>query len=348
MPGRTGRAPGCLGHGVGAGVDADGERRRVLGRGGQGESSVAGAQVDHDPGRAGATSGDLADVHLVDALAGDDAHARTVRDDRVTRNARRRTAVGLTYTHGRCPTSRSAPTRSCRRRSTRGTRRPRTWRGMSSGSSSPHGPERPAQHVGSSSVPGMPGKNVVDLGVEADPDDIGDIVDSLLSLGFQRQGGLAPFPPTRPLMLGNVDHDGVLVPHPPPRHAAGPPRAGRADRVPGRAPCRPRAARRLCGVEAGVRRGGARRRRQPAVHGPQGRLRPGLALPPRHPPATRRRAGAAGARRDHRGPRRRPARPDARDRGPGDGLPPDRPRPGPGLPDGRGRGRDRRRGVRRR
>ena len=70
-------------------------------------------------------------------------------------------------------------------------------------------PGTAAQHVGSSSVPGMPGKNVVDLGVEADPDDIGDIVDSLLSLGFQRQGGLAPFPPTRPLMLGNVDHDGA-------------------------------------------------------------------------------------------------------------------------------------------
>jgi 5-(carboxyamino)imidazole ribonucleotide synthase len=65
-----------------------------------------------------------------------------------------------------------------------------------------------AEHVGSSSVPGMPGKNVVDLAVEADPDDIPDITDTLLSLGFQRQSGLAPFPPTRPLLLGSVDHDG--------------------------------------------------------------------------------------------------------------------------------------------
>ncbi len=70
-------------------------------------------------------------------------------------------------------------------------------------------PGTDAQHVGSSSVPGMPGKNVVDLGVEASPDDIPDVVDALLSLGFQRQGGLAPFPPTRPLALGNVDHDGT-------------------------------------------------------------------------------------------------------------------------------------------
>jgi 5-(carboxyamino)imidazole ribonucleotide synthase len=66
-----------------------------------------------------------------------------------------------------------------------------------------------AEHVGSSSVPGMPGKNVVDLGVEADPDDIPDITDTLLSLGFQRQTGLAPFPPTRPLLLGTVDHGGT-------------------------------------------------------------------------------------------------------------------------------------------
>ena len=150
-----------------------------------------------------------------------------------------------------------------------------------------------AQHVGSSSVPGMPGKNVVDLGVEADPDDIPEITDTLLSLGFQRQSGLAPFPPTRPLMLGNVDHDGDVVPRPPPRHAAGAPRAGRAARVPRRAARRPRAARRVRAVEAGVRRGRARRRRQPAVHDPQGRLRaPGRAVPPRHPHGSGRRPRA--------------------------------------------------------
>jgi GrpB-like predicted nucleotidyltransferase (UPF0157 family) len=64
------------------------------------------------------------------------------------------------------------------------------------------------EHIGSSAVPGLPGKNVVDLGIEADPDEIQPLVEGLLSLGFQRQSGLAPFPPTRPLMLGVVDHDG--------------------------------------------------------------------------------------------------------------------------------------------
>jgi 5-(carboxyamino)imidazole ribonucleotide synthase len=66
-----------------------------------------------------------------------------------------------------------------------------------------------AEHVGSSAVPGLPGKNVVDLGIEADPDEIPPLTDALRSLGFGRQGGLAPFPPTRPMLVGNVVHDGT-------------------------------------------------------------------------------------------------------------------------------------------
>ncbi len=66
-----------------------------------------------------------------------------------------------------------------------------------------------AEHVGSSAVPGLAGKNVVDLGIEADPDEIPLLVEALLSLGFGPQGGLAPFPPTRPMLTGNVIHDGT-------------------------------------------------------------------------------------------------------------------------------------------
>ena len=65
------------------------------------------------------------------------------------------------------------------------------------------------EHVGSSSVPGLPGKNVVDLGIEADPDEIPPLTDALRSLGFGPQVGLAPFPPTRPMLMGNVGHDGT-------------------------------------------------------------------------------------------------------------------------------------------
>jgi 5-(carboxyamino)imidazole ribonucleotide synthase len=66
-----------------------------------------------------------------------------------------------------------------------------------------------AEHIGSSAVPGLPGKNIVDLGIEAGPDEIPSLVDDLLSLGFGRQVGPAPFPPTRPMLTGAVVHDGA-------------------------------------------------------------------------------------------------------------------------------------------
>jgi 5-(carboxyamino)imidazole ribonucleotide synthase len=49
----------------------------------------------------------------------------------------------------------------------------------------------------------------VDLGIEADPDEIPPLTDAILSLGFQRQGGLTPFPPTRPMFVGSVVEDGT-------------------------------------------------------------------------------------------------------------------------------------------
>ena len=65
------------------------------------------------------------------------------------------------------------------------------------------------EHVGSSAVPGLGGKNVVDLAIEAEPDEIPLLAEALLSLGFGRQGGLSPFPPTRPMLVGNVLHGGT-------------------------------------------------------------------------------------------------------------------------------------------
>ncbi len=66
-----------------------------------------------------------------------------------------------------------------------------------------------AHHVGSSSVPGLPGKNYVDLGVEAPPDEIPLIADAVRSLGFKPQTALGAFPPARPLFLGTVLHRGT-------------------------------------------------------------------------------------------------------------------------------------------
>ncbi len=65
------------------------------------------------------------------------------------------------------------------------------------------------EHIGSTAVPGLPGKGIVDLSCEADPADIPAITEDLLALGFQRQPGPDPWPPTRPMLVGAVIHDGT-------------------------------------------------------------------------------------------------------------------------------------------
>ncbi len=71
-------------------------------------------------------------------------------------------------------------------------------------------PDLVVDHTGSSSVPGLPGKNVIDLGIEVEPDEVAGVADHLLRLGFQRQTNRTAFPPTRPLVLGSLEHDGDL------------------------------------------------------------------------------------------------------------------------------------------
>jgi GrpB-like predicted nucleotidyltransferase (UPF0157 family) len=68
------------------------------------------------------------------------------------------------------------------------------------------------EHVGSSSVPGLGGKGYVDL-VVLYPDGALDAAkDVLAALGFQRQRGRDPWPETRPLRLGQVEHAGRSYP----------------------------------------------------------------------------------------------------------------------------------------
>ena len=69
-----------------------------------------------------------------------------------------------------------------------------------------------AHHIGSTAVPGLPGGNVVDLGVEAPPDQIPQIAAAARSIGFAAQSGLAAFPPTRPLLLGTAHREGTSFP----------------------------------------------------------------------------------------------------------------------------------------
>jgi GrpB-like predicted nucleotidyltransferase (UPF0157 family) len=69
-------------------------------------------------------------------------------------------------------------------------------------------PATPAEHVGSSAVPGLAGKNIIDLLMAAAPADIPAITAALLGLGFQHQSP-AVFPASRPMLWGALRHGGT-------------------------------------------------------------------------------------------------------------------------------------------
>jgi GrpB-like predicted nucleotidyltransferase (UPF0157 family) len=69
-------------------------------------------------------------------------------------------------------------------------------------------PGTPAEHVGSSAVPGLAGKNIIDLLLAAAPADIPAITQALGGLGFQPQRPAA-FPPGRPMLWGAYRHGAI-------------------------------------------------------------------------------------------------------------------------------------------
>ena len=70
------------------------------------------------------------------------------------------------------------------------------------------------EHVGSTAVPGLIGKNVVDLQITADPAEVPAITGALLRLGFARQRGRDPWPPERPMLEGTFRcRGGIFLVH---------------------------------------------------------------------------------------------------------------------------------------
>ena len=69
-------------------------------------------------------------------------------------------------------------------------------------------PELRVEHVGSTSVPGCGGKGIVDLAVLYPDGFLARARAILDDLGFQKQGGRDPFPESRPMRVGCVEHDG--------------------------------------------------------------------------------------------------------------------------------------------
>jgi GrpB-like predicted nucleotidyltransferase (UPF0157 family) len=66
-------------------------------------------------------------------------------------------------------------------------------------------PGTAAEHVGSSAVPELPGKNIIDLLLPAEPADIPAVTQALLELGFQHQLPVV-FPASRPMLWGAFRH----------------------------------------------------------------------------------------------------------------------------------------------
>jgi GrpB-like predicted nucleotidyltransferase (UPF0157 family) len=62
-------------------------------------------------------------------------------------------------------------------------------------------PATPAEHIGSTAVPDLAGKGIIDLLLAPEPAHIPAITQALLELGFQPQVPAA-FPPTRPMLSG--------------------------------------------------------------------------------------------------------------------------------------------------
>jgi GrpB-like predicted nucleotidyltransferase (UPF0157 family) len=67
-----------------------------------------------------------------------------------------------------------------------------------------------AEHVGSTAVPGLIGKNVVDPQITVDPADVPAITEALLRLGFARQRDREVWPPERPMLEGTFRCAGAV------------------------------------------------------------------------------------------------------------------------------------------
>jgi GrpB-like predicted nucleotidyltransferase (UPF0157 family) len=69
-------------------------------------------------------------------------------------------------------------------------------------------PELQVEHVGSTSVPGCGGKGIIDLATLYPEGFLERARAALDHLGFQKQTGRDPFPESRPMRVGCVEHNG--------------------------------------------------------------------------------------------------------------------------------------------
>ena len=72
-------------------------------------------------------------------------------------------------------------------------------------------PDLVVEHIGSTAVPGLPGKGIVDLAIATTPDDVPAVAAMLREIGFGDQPGPDPWPPSRPMLVGSMVRDGSTL-----------------------------------------------------------------------------------------------------------------------------------------
>jgi 5-(carboxyamino)imidazole ribonucleotide synthase len=70
-------------------------------------------------------------------------------------------------------------------------------------------PDLVVEHIGSTAVPGLPGKGIIDLTIATTPDDVPVVAAMLRELGFGSQPGPDPWPPSRPMLVGSMELEGT-------------------------------------------------------------------------------------------------------------------------------------------
>ena len=70
-------------------------------------------------------------------------------------------------------------------------------------------PDLVVEHIGSTAVPGLPGKGIVDLAIATTPDDVPVVAGLLTGFGFGPQPGPDPWPPSRPMLVGSLVRGGT-------------------------------------------------------------------------------------------------------------------------------------------
>jgi 5-(carboxyamino)imidazole ribonucleotide synthase len=181
-------APRRLGHRGRIGIDAKAQRRRLEAGSTEDGPAIAGPDIDDHPVGPGDQAGKLADVHVRDAATDDLSHGAQCTARGYTR------AVSLPIgPYVRLPA-----------RVVEADPRNAEVAAAVAALINERRPDLVVEHIGSTAVPGLPGKGIVDLTIATTPEDVPTVAAMLRDLGFGPQPGPDPWPPTRPMLVGSL------------------------------------------------------------------------------------------------------------------------------------------------